>query len=141
MRILLIISALIFMSQNMYAQSISDFQWENRLILAFTDSVESQIFQKQLKIFKDKREAFEDRKLLFIQVVPNKHRIIFPQTSAWQSSKVFENNKKEEGAFEIILIGLDGGVKLRQTEILETKKLFDLIDSMPMRQAEMHRNN
>lgn len=43
--------------------------------------------------------------------------------------------------FEVILIGLDGGVKLRQTEALETKKLFDLINSVPMRQAEMRKND
>jgi len=39
--------------------------------------------------------------------------------------------------FTIILIGKDGGEKLRSDSILTQKKLFDIIDAMPMRQAEM----
>ena len=36
----------------------------------------------------------------------------------------------------VILVGKDGGVK-RQTDSLELNRLYDLIDSMPMRQSEM----
>ena len=38
--------------------------------------------------------------------------------------------------FEIVLIGKDGGEKLRQGQVLSSEKLFGLIDAMPMRQAE-----
>ena len=44
-------------------------------------------------------------------------------------------------AFEVILIGLDGGEKLRQTKVLETDKLFAIIDGMPMRRSEIIKNN
>ncbi len=42
-------------------------------------------------------------------------------------------------AFAVLLIGKDGGVKFRSAEPLTAKALFDTIDAMPMRQAEMRR--
>jgi hypothetical protein len=40
-------------------------------------------------------------------------------------------------AFEIILIGLDGGIKLRKNDIVSREELFSIIDAMPMRRNEM----
>jgi hypothetical protein len=36
-----------------------------------------------------------------------------------------------------LLIGKDGGVKLRSSEPVSVKDIFGLIDSMPMRRQEM----
>jgi hypothetical protein len=40
-------------------------------------------------------------------------------------------------AFSVVLIGKDGGEKLRQGTPLAPAELFALVDAMPMRQAEM----
>ena len=37
----------------------------------------------------------------------------------------------------VILIGKDGGIKLQEPFVIEPQRIFDLIDSMPMRKAEM----
>ena len=42
-------------------------------------------------------------------------------------------------AFVVLLIGKDGGVKLRSAGPLAAGTLFETIDAMPMRQAEMRR--
>ena len=54
--------------------------------------------------------------------------------------KVKRRYKAEKSDFRVILIGLDGGEKLEQTEVLSAEKLFNTIDSMPMRQAEIRKN-
>ncbi len=41
--------------------------------------------------------------------------------------------------FAVLLIGKDGGVKLRSARPLDRPTLFATIDAMPMRQAEMRR--
>lgn len=41
--------------------------------------------------------------------------------------------------FSIVLIGKDGGEKLRRNSLLTTRELFSLVDAMPMRKAEMAR--
>lgn len=43
------------------------------------------------------------------------------------------------GRFAVLLIGKDGGVKLRSDAPLTARTLFDAIDAMPMRRAEMRR--
>ena len=41
---------------------------------------------------------------------------------------------------QLLLIGKDGGMKTRQSGAnLDLERVFELIDSMPMRQAEMQR--
>ena len=39
----------------------------------------------------------------------------------------------------MVLVGKDGGAKLRTAEVPDLDALFDLIDGMPMRIAEMRR--
>ena len=39
--------------------------------------------------------------------------------------------------FTLVLVGKDGGVKLRRDGHVKMADIFDLIDSMPMRQNEM----
>jgi len=48
--------------------------------------------------------------------------------------------KIPKNQFTIILIGLDGGEKLRQTKPLDTTTLFAIIDGMPMRRQELKKN-
>ncbi|WP_420845130.1 DUF4174 domain-containing protein [Maribacter litopenaei] len=40
-----------------------------------------------------------------------------------------------------MLIGKDGGIKMIENYPLVSQKVFDRIDSMPMRRAEMKDNN
>ena len=42
-------------------------------------------------------------------------------------------------AFSVVLIGKDGGEKLRRDTVLTTRELFAIVDAMPMRRAEMER--
>ena len=42
-------------------------------------------------------------------------------------------------SFTVILIGKDGGEKLRSSDPIPAQKLLDTIDAMPMRQQEARR--
>ena len=57
-----------------------------------------------------------------------------PRLGSWIREKYF-TPPPAETAF--VLIGKDGGVKSRG-ETLDLDSMFDLIDSMPMRRAEMN---
>lgn len=109
-------------------------------MIAFSQNMESENFQQQLEIFEKDKEAFKERKLVLIQAIPGKIREVFPKESDWKESDFYKKEKGSKTEFEVVLIGLDGGIKLRQNEILQTEKLFSLIDSMPMRRAEMRRD-
>ena len=124
------------------AQDLDKYQWKNRIILIITENEGSDVLNRQLQVFKDENKELKERKLKIFQVSPGKYRECFPRKKDWTTAeKSIYELKKSNTDYEILLLGLDGGVKSRQTEILETEKLFDLIDSMPMRQAEMRRKN
>ncbi len=44
-----------------------------------------------------------------------------------------------QATFELLLVGKDGGVKLRRDKPVAASELTALIDTMPMRQSEMRR--
>lgn len=107
------------------AQKLSDFRWENRVVLVFGDSQNKQLLTKQKEAFDAQKKGLEERDL---KVFVN------PETKEMQKLR----NKT---GFEVILIGKDGGVKKRKAELMTTEELFGIIDAMPMRRSEMRRKN
>ena len=56
----------------------------------------------------------------------------------WKTaSKSISAKFKDNVAFKITLVGLDGGIKLEQTEVLKKNEIFKTIDAMPMRKNEL----
>ncbi len=51
--------------------------------------------------------------------------------------RMYEHHGAPRHEFSLILIGKDGAEKLRSDKPVTTTELFELIDAMPMRQAEM----
>jgi len=47
--------------------------------------------------------------------------------------------RRNASEFSVVLIGKDGGEKLRQKSPLTAKELFVIVDAMPMRRAEMEK--
>lgn len=139
-RILICILSLL-MSSTLFSQELKEYQWENRLIVVFSESSESKELQQQLELFKTDLQAFKERKLKLINAIPGKYRVILPEESAWRESQLYTKKKDTGNTFEVVLIGLDGGVKFRSSKPVSPAEFYRLIDSMPMRQAEMRRNN
>lgn len=108
--------------------------WKNRIVLVYAPSVESDAFQEQMRQFEDQQAEFDDRDLVVIECLP-------AQLSRADQSYLIRQFQSNPSNFGVWLIGKDGSVKLQSEEPVETKKLFGLIDSMPMRQAEIKRRD
>lgn len=122
------------------AQDLKDFQWKNRLILIIAENEEDQNFQKQLAELQQDQDGLKERKLIIYKILP-KNFSQGLESETWENgSALYQKYKTNASGFQVLLLGLDGGIKLDQSEILSLKKLFDTIDSMPMRQAEMRKN-
>jgi hypothetical protein len=122
----------------MNSQDLTKHRWESRLILVITSDVDQNEFRNQIVEFSNHIKGLEERKLLVYQISPKAFRIGLDLKSKWQASETrYQEHTMTNNPFEIILIGLDGAVKLRQTEILTSEKLFSIIDAMPMRQSEI----
>lgn len=56
------------------------------------------------------------------------------------ASELNKKYKVKPNAFEVVLVGKDGGEKHRSTAVLKPQELFAIIDAMPMRRSEMKKN-
>ncbi len=124
------------------AQDLQQYQWENRIIVVYSNETELDLVSKQLDLLMEESNKLSERKLVVIQAQKDRYRTIFPENSEWVSSSLKDELKiSRKTEFEVFLLGLDGGIKLRQQEIVQTEKLFSLIDGMPMRKAEIKRKD
>ena len=102
------------------AQELAQYQWQHRVIILCGDS-HSDSYQKQLNMLSAEEldAKFADRKLILIK----------------------DSKEHCDADFKIMLYGLDGGMKLSSSTEVKAIEIFELIDSMPMRRAEIMRRN
>lgn len=115
------------------AQDLREHVWKDRVIVVFTADESSELFTQQLDELQSDREGLDDRKLVLYSITPTHVRKGW-ENGEWEVSNESLNHILEaKGNFEVVLLGLDGSVKLRQDQLLKRDKLYNIIDSMPMR--------
>lgn len=124
------------------AQDISSHKWNDRLIIIMVKDSNNEILKNQLSELRNSRQGLKERRLIVYQSLPEKYQTGLTNENSWiESNRIYNRLKQSDSDFEIVLIGLDGGVKLRKNELLKCEELFGVIDQMPMRKAEMKRGN
>lgn len=112
-------------------------RWNRRIVLVFAEG-ESGDAARQIDALLADRSALSERDILLIEVVGDRISTLFGEMSA--ESKAVDLRETfgiaASAPFTVILVGKDGGEKLRREEPVAAKDLFGLIDSMPMRQRE-----
>ena len=129
----ILILVLIVVNQMVYAlENISELKWNNRIILARSID-ESRELLNTLNNFKDDIQERDIYWFLFSddKVETNYQGSLKDKFYNLMLEKYFKDTKTN-----VVLIGKDGGIK-QNNGYLDLKELFDLIDSMPMRQLEM----
>ncbi len=134
-----ILVIMILNSAGMKAQDISDHKWENRLVLILTDQTDNENCRKQVEELKNHQDGVNERKILVYCITPESFKTGLSDEKWQKAETVYNRYKKTDSQPEIILIGLDGGVKLRANEFLSAQELFATVDAMPMRRQEMKR--
>ena len=119
------------------AQDLSKHKWENRLILLLTDDENNSTFKSQVAEFRKDLTGLNERKLIIYQVMPGEYKTGLNGDNKKKSARLYNEYKKTDAGFEVILLGLDGGIKLQQNELLQLEKLYATIDVMPMRRREI----
>jgi hypothetical protein len=100
-------------------------QYQNkRLLLLFADKADNVLLQQQERMLHADPTGLKERDLEIRVYYLDKHAGEF-------------RTKKISAGFTAILIGKDGGEKLRSTSSISLQKLYNTIDAMPMRRQEM----
>ncbi|MDP5169171.1 MAG: DUF4174 domain-containing protein [Bacteroidia bacterium] len=122
------------------AQDLATHRWEHRVLLVMVSDPSSPALLRQLAAWQSQAQGLKERKLVVYQLSPAQARMGLSPHGEWSApSTLYASYKQQESGFEVVLIGLDGGVKERRTELLPCEELFAIIDGMPMRRAELRK--
>ena len=117
---------------------LSRYTWKNRLLLLFAPDRNHPFFEGLQQALVERSAEATDRDLVVFEILASgtsriDGAVIDPQTNR----SLREKFKISPSAFSVILIGKDGGIKLKRGEQTNLEDIFGLIDSMPMRREEI----
>ena len=117
---------------------IEHHKWSSRILIVSASSPSNVGYKRQNQILEKGKKGMKDRDLVIYRLYSD--HWLDPKgksLTAEQSKAIYQAYNIDEGTFSVTLIGKDGGVKMQTDDLVSTRELFQLIDSMPMRQSEM----
>jgi hypothetical protein len=140
--IIIFTALMIFDQKDAMPMDLSKFQWKNRLLLIFAPDENDSLFKKlQSEIITQEAEV-EDRDLIIFELFglgsSRMNRALLDQSKVDSIRRRFSVPQR---SFRVILIGKDGGIKLKRNGQIDLETIFELIDSMPMRKDEIRQKN
>jgi hypothetical protein len=121
------LAAFLLLSFALPAQDLNSYRWKNRLVLVFAPEASHPLAMAQHQLLDAHQAGLTDRAVEVLWLNPTLHQALYTQY------------RIDTRAFGVILVGKDGGEKLRSEKPVTAEALFGLIDAMPMRQAEVRR--
>lgn len=116
---------------------LADYVGKHRVLLVFAPSADDAEYARFCSLWEEQTEGVLDRDLLLVEVFQNgASRVGAARLPAGAAPSLRERFDVRPGQTEFVLLGKDGGVKLRRPT-LPMPELFAVIDAMPMRRAEM----
>jgi hypothetical protein len=124
------------------SMDLTQFQWKNRLLFLFAQENNHPLFKDlQSQIVAQKAEV-DDRDLIVFEVpAQGPARMNTSPLDRKEADSIRNHFAIPSNTFSLILVGKDGGIKLKRRDQVDLREVFELIDSMPMRQREMRQKS
>jgi hypothetical protein len=121
---------------------LTQFQWKNRLLFIFAEDGNHPLFKDLQSQIAAQKAEIDDRDLIVFEVpAKGTARMGTTPLDRQQADSIRNHFDITSNKFSLILVGKDGGIKLKREDRVELSDVFGLIDSMPMRQREMQQKN
>ncbi len=121
----------------MRPQGLMDYRWEARPVLVFAPSEDAPLLVAQRAVFAARADGLTERDIVVHTVLPDRVTPDLGTLPQDDADALRTRYRIAPGAFAVILVGKDGGEKLREETVLTADALFAAIDAMPMRRREM----
>ncbi|MDD9911258.1 MAG: DUF4174 domain-containing protein [Ahrensia sp.] len=121
------------------ADPLAGLQWEARPLLLFAKSRSDASLDKQIDLLRERRPDLRERQMVVFRTAGNEDTraaigyVDLPRGAARSLRRRFE---PRPNGLTVILVGKDGTEKGRWERVVEPDEIFELVDSMPMRQRE-----
>jgi len=133
----------LFIMKTSQAQLLNAHEWKHRVILLFAQDPDQPTLVKELELLTSSSAEVTERDLVVYQIFPDSglkpNAGELGKAAADRFADVYKVSSDQP--FTFILIGKDGTEKLRRHSLVSMEKLFGLIDQMPMRRAEMRKDD
>ena len=106
------------------------------LVISAAGSMDPELHRQETALSGSKA-ALSERQIVIIRAIGATAQD--PQGRRWEASGVRRAVGLATGRFGVVLVGKDGGVKLRRTKAVSAAELMQTIDAMPMRRQEMRK--
>lgn len=105
------------------AANLDAYHWERRPVVLFAPSATDPAYVEQRAMLEAAAAGLSDRDIVVL-------------SDACPAAGGAMRRALDPQGFEVLLIGKDGGVKLRERRPVSAAALFAIIDAMPMRRGE-----
>lgn len=112
------------------ATEVAAMRWEKRVLLVRASGANDPSLLAQRRILQRWRAGAAERDLVLVEV--QGETVVGASDTAAQLRRRY---RLPATGFMVVLIGKDGGVKLRQTRPIAAAALEETIDAMPMRRS------
>ena len=103
---------------------LAEFKWTHRPLIVFADSPYDPAFVRQMELIEDELDGLVERDVIVLVDTDPDARSALRQAL-------------HPRGFGFVLIGKDGGIKLRKPSPWTVREISRTIDKMPMRQQEI----
>lgn len=121
------------------AEAMSAYRWKKRPLVVFAPSAGNPALARQRAIVNASAGGFRSRDMVVVYVIGGRVSAAFGGGPGLSAAALRQRYGVNAGQFRVVLVGKDGGSKLRSAQPISARRLFGVIDAMPMRQQEMRR--
>jgi hypothetical protein len=120
------------------AAELGDYLWQRRPLLLFAPAENDPRLVETSRRIEASRCDFADRDMVLGLIVTEGTSTLDGQVvDTGQARRLFSEFGIGTNTFSAVLIGKDGGEKLRVNDVPDLPAVYAVIDGMPMRSAEM----
>lgn len=116
--------------------SLAPWRWHARPLLLFAPSQSDPALLAQQRVLEADRAGLHDRDLILLTVLADQ---VSGFADPGEAARLRRRFGVPAGRFSVVLVGKDGGEKLRLARPVTLDRLYAVIDAMPMRRDEMNR--
>jgi Domain of unknown function (DUF4174) len=123
------------------AAAIPAYQWKKRALIVFSPSMSDARLSRMKAMIGGNRTALLDRDLTVVYVIGGELSHDLGPPPGLNAGAVRTLYRASEGAFRVLLLGKDGGIKMDSPQPISAIDLTAEIDRMPMRRDEMRKRS
>jgi len=124
------------------SMDLAQFQWKNRLLFLFFPDKNHSLFKSLKSEIMNQHAEVKDRDLVVFEMLErDSAKMNGADIDRQTADSIREHFSVPSNKFSLILVGKDGSIKLKSHDHVSLEEVFELIDSMPMRQSEMRQKD